>query len=121
MIGHVFAQAALPFCCGNRHRFGGGIEQSRNAGDMLFGAFAGFALQLGGGPFDGRAARRQRKIADITPAVDRQSVCIYLFTACPEQTGKSRMIGSYGGIKILCERDPTLALLVRVRKMPIRF
>lgn len=121
MFGRVFAQTVLPFRCGNRHRFDHGIEQCPDMGDMLFRAFVEFTLQLGGGPFDGRAARQQRKIADITSAMDCQSVCIYLFTACPEQTGKSRMIGSYGGIKILCDRDPTLALLVRVRKMPIRF
>lgn len=48
-MGHSFALAAFLLHCGCRHCFGYHVELCRYAGDMLFGTFAGVALQLSGG------------------------------------------------------------------------
>lgn len=120
-FGHAFSQATFPLHCGNRHRFGDGIEQCRDAGEVLFGTLAGFALQLGFGQFDRRTIRRQRKFADITAEIDRRPIRVGLSATRSEQIGEGRTVGTCRRMEVFDNSASMSGLLLCVRKMQIQF
>lgn len=98
-----------------------GIEQYRDAGEVLFGTLAGFALQLGFGQFDRRTIRRQRKFADITAEIDRRPIRVGLSATRSEQIGEGRTVGVCRRMEVFDNSASMSGLLLRVCKMQIQF
>ena len=101
--------------------FGDGIEQCRDAGEVLFGTLAGFALQLGFGQFDRRTIRRQRKFADITAEIDRRPIRVGLSATRSEQIGEGRTVGTCRRMEVFDNSAFDVGFAVVRTQMQIQF